>query len=372
MNSAPTLSQRTMDQLDDAQLQLVKNVTKHPSIDLPALTTTAELLQTTFPDPVWVIPGMIPEGLTLLAGPPKVGKSWFCLQLGSAVSSGTEVFGQSVKVPRQVVYLALEDTPRRLHNRLRLTDSEECEDFRVGFRWPNGHDAITAFERLIHDRPETKLVIIDTLAKILPPGIDTNDYHSTGVFMGQLKAIADDYGVSVVVCHHLRKAPSDDFVNTVGGSTAITATADTVLVLRRGRSSHDALLDVTGRDVEEKSIAMRFDGEQYEWVALGDSARVQRTDERQAIFDVLDEAGEPLGPKEIAERMSESTPDSVRHLLSRMFKEGVIAKATRGRYELNPFEQRSQRSQIHNDTNRHCEYVNDVNDDLIDSLGESR
>ena len=369
MNTSVSLAQRTMDQLSDRDFQLMKTVARLPPMDLPKLSSCAELLQMTFPDPVWIVPSIIPEGLSLLAGPPKVGKSWFCLQLGSGVSSGSEVFGQSVVAPQQVVYLALEDTQRRIQNRLRLMTAAPCEYFKIAVRWERGQDAINALKRLIHDLPEIRLIVIDTLARVLPSGIDTNDYHSTGSFMSELKAVADDYGVSIVICHHLRKAPADDFVNSVGGSTAIAATADTVLVLRRGRSSHDAILDVTGRDVEEKSIAMRFNGDLYRWEALGDSARVQKTDERQAIFEVLEEADEPLGPKEIAERVNGSSPQSVRHLVLRMEQDGAILKLSRGQYGLAP--QRSQRSQVHSDSGRQCEQVNDVNNSTVYGEGES-
>ena len=81
------------------------------------LWTADDILTTDWPKPVWAIPGLLPVGLTILAGRPKVGKSWLTLQIALAVASGGRVLGQpGEKGP--VLYLALEDPPRRLKERM--------------------------------------------------------------------------------------------------------------------------------------------------------------------------------------------------------------------------------------------------------------
>jgi hypothetical protein len=81
--------------------------------------TATGLMGTIFPEPRFAVPGLVAEGLNLFAGGPKIGKSWLALGLGVAVASGGRALG-SIPVDRgDVLYLALEDTPRRLQSRLR-------------------------------------------------------------------------------------------------------------------------------------------------------------------------------------------------------------------------------------------------------------
>src|SRR5688572_20122765 len=55
--------------------------------------TATDLIATEFPEPRFAVPGLIPEGLTLFAGAPKLGKSWLGLGLGIAVASGGRALG---------------------------------------------------------------------------------------------------------------------------------------------------------------------------------------------------------------------------------------------------------------------------------------
>ena len=87
-------------------------------VGMPSLITAKELQETEFPPVSWVVRDLIPEGLTILAGKPKLGKSWLALQMGLGVATGGEVLGRSVE-QGAVLYAALEDNLRRLKSRLR-------------------------------------------------------------------------------------------------------------------------------------------------------------------------------------------------------------------------------------------------------------
>ena len=78
--------------------------------------SAAELLAADFPEPTWAVPGFVPVGLTVLAGRPKVGKSWLALQIAIAKGTGGVALNQRV-TPGRVLYLALEDNGRRLRDR---------------------------------------------------------------------------------------------------------------------------------------------------------------------------------------------------------------------------------------------------------------
>src|SRR5690606_11474648 len=81
------------------------------------LWTADEILQHDWPEPTWAVPDIIPAGLTILAGRPKVGKSWLALSIAQAVAAGGVVLGKQVE-PGPVLYMGLEDNPRRLQSRM--------------------------------------------------------------------------------------------------------------------------------------------------------------------------------------------------------------------------------------------------------------
>ena len=115
-------------------------------------------------------PGVIPEGLFLIAARPKMGKSWLMLNLAVAVAAGGRALGQISVHGGDVLYLALEDTPRRLHLRLvtMLEDGAEApERLALQTAWPRldvgGLDGIAAW---LGNHRDARLVVVDTLAKV--------------------------------------------------------------------------------------------------------------------------------------------------------------------------------------------------------------
>src|SRR5262245_18590110 len=80
--------------------------------------TAAALQDQRFPEIRWMLTDLLPEGLTLLAGRPKVGKSWLALDIALGVGDGGSVMGSIRPASTgDVLVLALEDNPRRLQKR---------------------------------------------------------------------------------------------------------------------------------------------------------------------------------------------------------------------------------------------------------------
>ena len=80
--------------------------------------TAKELQNRTYPPVRYIIPGLIPEGLSLLVGRPKIGKSWMALDIALSVASGATCLGGRTPDQGDVLYCALEDNERRLKNRI--------------------------------------------------------------------------------------------------------------------------------------------------------------------------------------------------------------------------------------------------------------
>lgn len=292
-------------------------------------------MATEFPEPKWAVPGILAEGVSLLAGPPKVGKSWLSLGLGLSVAAGGQAFDSVPVDGGPVLYLALEDTPRRLQTRMGkllggqpapagLTLVTECPPFPQG-----GSEAIAQW---LERNPDARMVVIDVFAKMrgqAPQGVSA--YDADYVAVGYAKRIADHYGIAVVLVHHVRKAGSEDFLTEVSGTNGIAGAADATLVLKRARGQADGILHVTGRDVNEAEYALQFQEASGAWQLLdGPASDHTIGDTRAAILRYV-RAHPGARPRDIAEAMPETDPDTVRRTCARMADAGQLAKGG-GRY----------------------------------------
>lgn len=312
------------------------NTTHADPFDLTRSGWTADkLMQAEFPDPKWAVPGVLCEGVTVLAGPPKVGKSWLSLGLGLDIAAGRPAFGSIEIDPGPVLYLALEDTARRLKSRMGkvladntapawLTLATECPPL------PQGGDV--AIATWLDRNRSARLVVIDVFAKLrgaAAPGVQQYDADYAAV--GRIKKVADHYGIAVVLVHHVRKAVHEDFLATVSGTNGITGAADAVLVLERARNNADGVLHVTGRDVEEADYALSFDPSRGAWSML-DGPAVDHTvsDTRAAILRHLRE-NPGKTPKEIADAIGLNA-DNVRRACARMNDADQLTRNATGQY----------------------------------------
>ena len=221
--------------------------------------TAKELLEEPIDETDWVIEDILPVGAHILAGAPKIGKSWMVLAMGLAVSMGQPFWDYAV-CQGAVLYLCLEDTYARVKKRLwKLTD-EANDSFYLANSAATIRDGLAEqIEYFVITHPELKLVFIDTFQKVRSPTGDSIYAADYGDFSA-LKAVADKHSLAMMVVHHTRKMADEDIMNTVSGSSGITGSADSIWVLKRAsRGVGDATLTVTGRDVEfrELKLALR-------------------------------------------------------------------------------------------------------------------
>jgi hypothetical protein len=299
--------------------------------------TAAELLAHEFPEPNWSIPGLLPEGLTLLVGAPKIGKSWLQLDIGVAVASGGVALGHLPVEQGDVLYLALEDTGRRLQERLRkvlnggeapkgLTIELECPPLPMGGR--------TLIGEWIKAHAGARLVMIDVLARVRGvPAAGVSAYDADYLAVAAAKDLADEYRVAVVVAHHDRKLKADDWLDSVSGTHGLAGAADTIAVLSRPRGKADGHLKITGRDLDEAEYALKFDPLLAQWNVLEGPALDHLVgDTRAAILGHLRAAG-PARPKQVADAL-ELDHELVKKTLQRMADAGQVDSDGAGTYFL--------------------------------------
>lgn len=289
--------------------------------------SAAELYLREFAAPKEAVVGLLPEGLTVLAGRPKLGKSWLALNLASYVALGMPALGKFQVSKGTTLYYALEDNPRRLQRRLHTIFPEGGvpEGLGLSVSLPRlDAGGIEALDRDLDGRPGCRLAIIDTLARIRPPKKRNEDsYQADADFGAQLQKLAFERSLALVIVHHLRKAESEDVFERVSGTTGLTGSADAILVLERQRGTSDAVLHVTGRDIEEAEYALRFDSDVGSWNCVGSAQEVRLTRERQDVIELLRRAPLPMTPKEVAEALGKPA-GPMRALLWKMSKDGHV------------------------------------------------
>jgi hypothetical protein len=298
--------------------------------------STAAILRTKIFEAIkYIVPGYIAEGCTLLAGRPKLGKSWMMLDIGLAVAGGCYCLGDTECEQGDVLYLALEDNERRLQSRMTKLigfANEWPARFHYATEWPRADaGGLEEICKWIASVEKPRLVVVDILAMFRSPRRkDQQPYESDYAAIQGLQAIASENGVAVVVVHHLRKSAGEvDPFEKVSGTLGLSGAADTVLIL--DRDGQGCTLYGRGRDIEEIERAIEFDRQTCRWRVLGEAVEVRRTAERGAILDVLKEADEPLTPGAIAISTGMSR-NNVDQLLFKMAKDGDVLKAKRGCY----------------------------------------
>jgi len=298
------------------------------------LVTAADLVSRTFREPRWAVPGLVPEGLTILAGKPKAGKSWAVLDFAAAVAGGTAALGDIECEAGPVLYLALEDTDRRLHGRLRavLQGAPAPASLAIATSWRRADaGGLEDLQAWLTAHPDARGVFIDTLAMIRgqakrDAGVYRDDYEAVSAF----KKLADASAVPIVLVHHLRKESTSDPLEAVSGTAGLTGSADTIIVLKREPNDPFGLLYVRGRDVIEAEHAIRFDSETGRWERLGPAADFRKSEERRALIRELIDGG-AMTPRELADATGKKA-GAVRVALSRMKKAGDVVQRADGRY----------------------------------------
>ena len=266
--------------------ELAQQIRKDAGIG--ASWTAADLLAAEFPPATCVVDDLVPMGLTILAGRPKIGKSWLLLQIAIACGTGGMVLGRKVERCK-VLVLALEDSPRRLRDRLQKLGCPPDADITFLTEFPSlqRQGAVRLLEEI--ETQGYKLVIIDTYARFAAIR-KAEDEQTAGQLMGGLQQKALHAGIAILVSDHHRKAAAggvQDVIDDVSGNSVKTGVLDAVLGLYRQRGQVNAELKVTGRDIEDNELSVRFDKQLACWQFVGNADDVRSNSLQATILDAM-------------------------------------------------------------------------------------
>ncbi|OBH20801.1 AAA family ATPase [Mycolicibacter sinensis] len=313
-----------------------------PADLLASLITAAELHHEVFPDLVQFVHGLVQEGFGIVAGPPKLGKSWWVLNLALAVAAGGRAFGKIPVAQRHVLLLALEDSPRRLQSRIRAVWGDGLPPYLLHIMTAVQPGQLIPTVTAWLEGNRGGLIVLDTLGRARPQRRRGDDPYIADYQAGvALKNVVDQFpGSALLGVHHTRKASSDDFVDDLSGTLGLAGSADYVLVLRRARGSSEATLQVTGRDAPEGEYA--FTTTEGAWTlsgaGLAEAAAEAKT--RRETKNLGERSGEAL--KFVNSRESVTPADLAKHLkidnklagnvLSKLYAADRIDKPCHGIY----------------------------------------
>ena len=226
-----------------------------------------ELYQTTYASRPPIIDGLLYAGAYILAGAPKIGKSFLVAQLAYHVSAGSRLWNYKVH-QGAVLYLALEDDFQRIQSRMFMMygveDSEKLYFATAANKVGQGLN--DQLENFIKEHADTKLIIIDTMQKIREFSGEAYSYASDYAIIGQLKQFADKHGVCLLIVHHTRKQPAEDSFDMVSGTNGLSGSADgTLLMQKKKRTGLDATVDVVGRDQQDQILYLKKDPHTQIW-----------------------------------------------------------------------------------------------------------
>jgi len=303
------------------------------------LISAKEIQVMEIPPIEWIVENFLSAGLTIIAGRPKVGKSFFCMNLALSIMEYFNV------MKSEVVYFALEDHHTRIQSRInkiieKKTEATAPENFHF---LKNNQDflklnegGIKELQRLLLDYPNIKLIIIDTLGRSRADQgrRDNNIYLADYDLLAQLQTFALSEKICVLLVHHTKKSEEENVFDEISGTTGITGAADTNMVLKKVKDEYK--LFVTGRDIPETEYQLMFDDTTCSWNVTGEEMDSRSlTAEREEVLTLLSERNEPIKTGEIAQALEKET-SNVSKLLKKLFDDRLIISPKYGYYQLPP------------------------------------
>ena len=297
--------------------------------------TALELMNMDIKPVQWVVPTLIPDGLTILAGDAKIGKSFFGWNIAIAVATGGIALSEiKIDSPRNVTYLALEDPPALLKERLDLMTNGDIPNNlhiinNIPFKFDNV--GLKILENYIEET-KSELIIVDTWRHVCP---DSNGHQGSAYdvdyqMLIPVQNFAHSKGIAMMLITHTRKANDiDNVFNQIQGSMGIQAGCDTLMMLCRANGSHS--LHVNGRRILQEEYAMILnDGI---WQLEGTASDYNKSEARKEILEHLLEAGDTgLRYSDVLE-LTEKSKASIKHTLRRMLCDGdILQPHKRGAY----------------------------------------
>lgn len=309
-------------------------------------TSGAELKSMEFPDIEWAVEGLIPEGLTILAGDEKFGKSLMALDLCLGIALGTPVMGSKECKKGDAIYITLEDPLRRVKERvIKQRDEWPAEiHFVTQIEGPDITPLVDVFDDMILTYPDTRLIVVDVMNHITPENnkSSVSDYQFTNKFLQPLQKWSNLNHVALLLITHKRKESvgnNDNPFNGIMGSKGITSSADTLIMvssnyekskmIKIDHTLPDGFMHVKGREMGNEQFALDFDKEAIRWVFSNEKKTQEKGNINWLLITKILET-KKLTRKELTEE-TKLNRETIKSCISRMKKKNIIEEDNTGK-----------------------------------------
>ena len=337
------------DENDDFDLKslLSRSVNFPKKEDLTRSISAVDLMNKSFPPINYLVKDYIAEGFTMFIGRPKVGKSWFLLQLAYHIASGLPFFEKNT-IQGDVLYLSLEDGQQRLNSRLKILNySKIPSNLHFVFQCPKFDSQQKGTEILLRELEKLKnpkLIIIDTVQKILSQNVrgSNTSYEKQYEQYGFIKDFAHEHGISIIGSgHQKKKKDEEEIYDTVNGSMAIQGSSDQMIIFTNNEKRKELYrLQTIGRDIIEQDITISKNSQTMQFHCEGTTEILEEGERRSAIRKTLEEEDKAMMPSEIDKILNgKSTPretNNINKCLQRMTFDDITIKESYGKYKMNP------------------------------------
>lgn len=287
------------------------------------------LLQREALEPVrWIVHGFVSEGVTLLHGHSKLGKTFVGLDTAAAIALGGKALGQFDAEPGRVLYIAREDGKRRMKGRLEhlFTDEREWPD-RLHFihKWlPMDNSGFALLREWLRLYPDTRAVFMDPWTAMRPMhGRNGDVVKDDRRPLERLDEIGHKRHIAFFVIHHSAQHDKGDSINNASGSSGVVQPCTCVYQFTRKRGENEGIISGDPKDAPSLNITVSRNDRTGFWNVLGNTEEVAINRNRLAIFEFLAQNG-PAKPKAIAFALQMVLP-TVQSTCVRMQREGELS-----------------------------------------------
>ena len=300
--------------------------------------TATALLALELPPLRLFVQDLLAEGLTLLAGKPKKGKSYLALDMCLSLAVGRAAFWHFPTETSSVLYVSLEDGPRRLQRRLHAIQPNLATPEGLAFLYAFPRLGDGALEALGYYAQQYQVIVIDVLGRILPPQTaarkSLSEYQELTDVLGPIQQLALEKRMAIILIDHVRKASSDDIGDTIMGTQGKFGVADHALIWERKGHEKDGALTMLSRDLEEEKYILSMINGHLEFLGKGEIYELES--EQNRIIKAMEEEGKPMNVVEVMKAMGvdASQYPRFRKMLYRLYEEDRIGRTKRGLYRV--------------------------------------
>jgi RecA-family ATPase len=294
-------------------------------LPIPKGESAFALTERDIPDPVRLCDPWATEGVTILAGRPKLGKTTLERQKLAAAASGSAFLDSTFTKPVLCAFLSLEEG--ELLTRMKFKQANFSEAALIGidihFTWERGAIGVEQLERYLDANPDVQFVVIDSLSRFRTvPDVRTPAFMADYEAMSLLNECSKRHpGVCIDVIHHTRKMKGDDPMDDISGTYGLTAAATTCIVLRH--HADGATMFIEGRlwTRNDNNYILKRAGGQWEMVGVN----IGLPDEQIQTLDIIKAHPEGIGGTALGNKLGITQPSAWQRI-DILIEKGFVVK----------------------------------------------